>query len=145
VILIVSLISTKSLTQDEIPNNLVLDEPELVVVNNTKYAAFTADQYSIVLKLYTFYQLYIDQKIMYEETVATYEDELGLLGEKIRLKQLTIESLTEDRELAYDQIEVLSDRLESQQRKEKVKIFVWTGLGVIVGGGLGVLIYALAK
>jgi len=146
VILLNLSLSTNALTQEEeIPYNLVLDEPKLVVINKVEYVGFDTTNYETILKLYTFYQTYIDQKIMFDEMIVTYEDEIDLLNERLRLKKLTVKTLEDDRKFAYEQLEKMIEQMKKQERMEKIKIVLWTGGGVLVGTGIGILIGFLAK
>jgi hypothetical protein len=82
---------------------------------------------------------------MFDEMIVTYEDEIDLLNERLRLKKLTVQTVEQDRKFAYEQLDKMIEQMRKQERMEKIKIVLWTGGGLIVGTGLGILIGFLAK
>lgn len=139
------LASTRGLTQENLPSNLVLDEPQIVVINKVEHVAFDANNYETILKLYTFYQEYVTKQILFDEMVVTYEEEIDILNDKLRLKKLEVQTIDEDRKSAYNKLDSLLEAIEKEERKNKIKIGLWTGGGLIVGTGIGILIGFFAR
>jgi hypothetical protein len=143
VILISFFQSTTGLTQEEgIPDNLILPKPEVLKVDNINKMSFDLEGYAIILQMYSAYQLYIENKSLYQDTKAYYENELKISNERLLLKDETIKILSEDREFIYQRMNKTLDEVAKEERKNKIRIILFSTGGVLVGTGIGILIGA---
>jgi hypothetical protein len=143
VILISFFQSTTGLTQEEgIPDNLILPKPEVLKVDNINKVSFDLEGYAIILQMYSAYQLYIENKSLYQDTKAYYENELKISNERLLLKDETIKILSEDREFIYQRMNKTLDEVAKEERKNKIRIILFSTGGVLVGTGIGILIGA---
>ena len=137
-------LSTKALTQElekeTISSSLVLPKPEILKVNNVKMLAFTPEGYSIILQMYTAYQLYIDAKMEYEEINYHFETELELCSERLELKEEAILVIAEDREFVYKTADKAMKNFEKQQKRNKIRTILFASGGVFAGIGIGILV-----
>lgn len=135
--------STTGLTQEEgIPDNLILPKPEVLKVDNINKVSFDLEGYAIILQMYSAYQLYIENKSLYQDTKAYYENELKISNERLLLKDETIKILSEDREFIYQRMNKTLDEVAKEERKNKIRIILFSTGGVLVGTGIGILIGA---
>lgn len=135
--------STTGLTQEEgIPDNLILPKPEVLKVDNINKMSFDLEGYAIILQMYSAYQLYIENKSLYQDTKAYYENELKISNERLLLKDETIKILSEDREFIYQRMNKTLDEVAKEERKNKIRIILFSTGGVLVGTGIGILIGA---
>jgi hypothetical protein len=143
VILISFFQSTTGLTQEEgIPDNLILPKPEVLKVDNINKVSFDLEGYAIILQMYSAYQLYIENKSLYQDTKAYYENELKISNERLLLKDETIKILSEDREFIYQRMNKTLDEVAKEERRNKIRIILFSTGGVLVGTGIGILIGA---
>jgi hypothetical protein len=143
VILISFFQSTTGLTQEEgIPDNLILPKPEVLKVDNINKMSFDLEGYAIILQMYSAYQLYIENKSLYQDTKAYYENELKISNERLLLKDETIKILSEDREFIYQRMNKTLDEVAKEERRNKIRIILFSTGGVLVGTGIGILIGA---
>lgn len=135
--------STTGLTQEEgIPDNLILPKPEVLKVDNINKVSFDLEGYAIILQMYSAYQLYIENKSLYQDTKAYYENELKISNERLSLKDETIKILSEDREFIYQRMNKTLDEVAKEERRNKIRIILFSTGGVLVGTGIGILIGA---
>lgn len=135
--------STTGLTQEEgIPDNLILPKPEVLKVDNINKVSFDLEGYAIILQMYSAYQLYIENKSLYQDTKAYYENELKISNERLLLKDETIKILSEDREFIYQRMNKTLDEVAKEERRNKIRIILFSTGGVLVGTGIGILIGA---
>lgn len=135
--------STTGLTQEEgIPDNLILPKPEVLKVDNINKMSFDLEGYAIILQMYSAYQLYIENKSLYQDTKAYYENELKISNERLLLKDETIKILSEDREFIYQRMNKTLDEVAKEERRNKIRIILFSTGGVLVGTGIGILIGA---
>lgn len=137
IILMSLLISTNALTQENSTvNQLVLPEPQ--VLDNK--VCFESDSYAIMLQIYATYRLHQILINDYQETVDLYEQELHLYKERLELKNKAILTLENDRDFAYKVMDKKIDEFYEERKKTKIRTILFTGGGILVGVGIGVII-----
>jgi ATP-dependent protease ClpP protease subunit len=104
--------------------------------------SFDLEGYAIILQMYSAYQLYIENKSLYQDTKAYYENELKISNERLLLKDETIKILSEDREFIYQRMNKTLDEVAKEERRNKIRIILFSTGGVLVGTGIGILIGA---
>ena len=143
IILMLYLPCTTALTQ-EIPDNLVLEKPEILKVDNINKVMFSVEQYKIILQMYTAYQLYLDTKDNIKQVEEMHQETISICTDRLTLKNESIQVLTEERKFLYNTIDTIRDENKSNNRRNKIRtILIGTGSG-LAGFGIGALVFLIA-
>jgi len=130
--------------EDEIPKDLILEIPTKLVVNTELYWGFSTEGLATITKIYVGYQLWVDNSDIQEDIEATYLSQIGKLELRLEKKDLQISLLEEDRDFIYKTHKETLKKFEKADKSNKIKIVLFTGGGVLVGVGAGILIGFLA-
>jgi len=90
--------------------------------------------------MYSSYQLYIELKPKYKELQILYDRELTICKQRLELKDEALWVLIEDREFVYNKINKTLDEIKNEERKNRIKIILFTSGGLITGAAIGFVI-----
>ena len=121
----------------------ILEEPEILKFDGDTFVLFSVDQYSIILQMYTAYQLYIDTQYNIKKLKIDYNKNISIYEQKLEIKDKQIKILKDDREHVYNLLKSSNKECIDNIRRQKIKTFFIASGSGLAGIGIGALIFLI--
>ena len=127
-------------THLKISLKLELPKPLELTYNTKTMYAWDAKGYGIILQIFNGYTLWADNYIANLELKTNFDSRIKICSERLIIKDKIIQNLSDDRDRAYALFNQERDDKPKLQRKNTIKIILFSGGALIVGAAAGILI-----
>lgn len=102
--------------------------------------SFEPDDYRLILKIFKNYTTLTETHFMLLDDIQLLEYDNTILLNALRDCNIMLTNVNKDREFIYKLREDDIKKAKKQSQKQRIKIILLTGGGVLVGVGIGILI-----